>query len=181
MKERPILFSGGMVRAILAGRKTQTRRIIKLDNGLFISREYRAVLDPENSTEREVMECASPYGQPGGRLWVRETWTTAQNLDPDSIERSKIFYRADIPHVDYIWKPSIHMPRWASRLTLEITNVKVERLNSISVEDALAEGISHSTMNDPKVEYQWLWEKINGHGSWEKNSWVWVIEFKDVS
>lgn len=184
MKERPILMSGEMVRAVLEGRKTQTRRIIKLENGLFISREIRAALDPQNPTEREVMECNSPYGSRHDGLWVRETIDARQPVaryvaDGKALECGHTKLKPKII-------PSIHMPRWASRINLEITNVRVERLHDISDEDAKAEGTSlvHVPKNMPtrKEKYYFaftnLWESINGRGSWKKNPWVWVIEFK---
>lgn len=195
MKDRPILFSGQMVRAILEGRKTQTRRIVKpqprvLNNGMWyvpfkneINWIFNYILGDK------VMAYAKfPYGKVGDRLWVRETFHEYSH---------GILYRADMPMrwdaentehgeavtlkaEDYKWKPSIFMPRWASRITLEITGVRVERLNDISEEDAIAEGITHRTMNCPKVEFRHLWESINGEGSWDENPWVWVIEFKRV-
>lgn len=174
MKERPILFSGPMVRAILDGQKTQTRRIVKLP-----------VKDPV--TGGEVAGCelngflrngehGCPYGQPGDRLWVRETWT--KNLS------GVIWYRADgHPIAGGFWKPSIHMPRWASRITLEIVSVRVERLRDISNEDCWKEGMSDATNPEVKANRKWfseLRESINGPFSWDVNPWVWVVEFKEV-
>lgn len=133
-----------------------------------------------------------PYGQPGDRLWVRETWNG---------DRMDLVYRAthDGPPPGGKWHPSIFMPRWASRILLEITNVRVERLNDISEEDAINEGIikdsdgffiasdspeAHHFLRQPhltaKGAFHTLWESINGPGSWESNPWVWVIEFKRV-
>lgn len=157
MKERPILFSGEMVRAILEGRKTQTRRIIKGKrdaNGISI----------------EIPR----FGKIGDLLYVRETWS--EDFD------GRIQYRADTDGTGRKWKPSIHMPRRVSRITLEITNIRVERLNDISEEDSEAEGVSGTWTRD--LNYKWhfkkLWESLNGAGSWEKNPWVWVVEFKVV-
>ncbi len=186
-----------MVRALLDGSKTQTRRVCKLN--------VRASMPkPEWDS---ILQCC-PYGKPGDRLWVRETWW----LDE---EDNLIIYRAD-PDSDvvdvnkhetgfakYNWKPSIFMPRCASRITLEITGVRVERLQDISAADALDEGIKIAIDSETKeplirisgkfppaqyasgygiviAEYASLWEQINGSGSWDLNPWVWVIEFKVV-
>jgi len=176
MKERPILFSGQMVRAILEGRKTMTRRVIK-------PQPVGAWAAPGKT--------ACPYGQPGDRLWVRETFAT---LCPGSYEEEKpragahqdIRYKASDRMADcsadirgYRWRPSIFMPRWASRINLEITAVRVERVKDISINDAHAEGMTGThTLGD----FRELWDSINskrGHG-WDANSWVWVVEFKRV-
>jgi len=179
MKERPILFSTPMVQALLAGRKTQTRRICKGQREL--------------SREQDFQIDTCPYGQPGDRLWVRESWYQRGRwkkiIPPEGVFEGDTEwdgdFAADYPTHGEIkegWRkrPSIHMPRWASRITLEITAVRVERLQSISTDDAIAEGIDHKSMNDPRIEYRWLWESINGPGSWDKNPWVWVVEFKRV-
>lgn len=199
MKERPILFSAPMVRAIMAGVKTQTRRVVKHApwydrplNRWFV----RGV--GEFNTERDAMDVlplTSPYGQPGDRLWVREAWHTVDN--------DHAFYRANYAHDPagdrehgIRWKPSIHMPRWASRITLDIVAVRVERLQDISEADAVAEGAEHSGEcdharstcaeigcmgpNSYRGGYADLWEKINGPGSWAANPWVWVVEFRVV-
>lgn len=178
MKERPILFSGQMVRAILDGRKTQTRRLVKPQPN-DIADQYASVA---------LVECLRfwqdgkdhhcPYGQPGDRLWVKETFYKGDGYS----------YRADeeMPKsarkLGCKWKPSIFMPRSASRITLEVVSVRVERLQDISATDALAEGCSDSGMMDRGVDivsdYARLWESINGDGSWAKNPWIWVIEFK---
>lgn len=184
MKERPILFSGSMVRAILDGRKTQTRRVVTnarpytaTDNGIDI-------LWATGS-----LRC--PYGQPGDRLWVRETWC----LRPEGYG-----YRADNnPDNNPLkWGPSIHMPRWASRITLEVTGVRVERVQDISEEDARAEGIRATRLSHGSVVYHTdsyptpniygsaqerfvnLWHSINTPRGypWESNPWVWVVAFK---
>lgn len=178
MKERPILFSGEMVRAILDGRKTQTRRVVKFDwcgsaNGLL----HQASFDP-------AYKC--PYGKVGDRLWVRETWA--------KLLSGRIWYRADGHSInDGGWRPSIHMPRWASRITLEITGVWVERLQAIGQNDAFREGVRRAadgrwfnyapdgpTHNSARGSFISLWESINGPGSWDANPWVWVIEFKRI-
>lgn len=176
MKEHPILFSGPMVRAILDGRKTQTRRVVKPQPDLSGFETYRPI-DGRRYTEQNAAEarCSSdgwyfgipgmstgpwrrPYGQPGDRLWVRETfnWSSDELLLPKENHRrcperaayaaKNVVWRADgerrhPEHGEAIWKPSIHMPRWASRITLEITNVRVERLQEISEQDAETEGV----------------------------------------
>lgn len=181
MKERPILFSTPMVRAILDGTKTQTRRVVKSRTDKNMG--PRCVLLP-NELAGEVnagdyTNC--PYGHPGDHLWVRETFLT--------VDGHRAFYRADYNHNPkgdkehgIVWTPSIHMPRWASRITLEITAIRVEKLNDISGADAVAEGV-RSRLPDNGVavsEYRDLWEQINGSGSWSANPWVWVIEFEVI-
>lgn len=189
MTDRPILFSAPMVRAILAGTKTQTRRVIT---------KFPWKFDGDNFM-REFAHHDCPMGHPGDRLWVRETWAETINVNdmspwPDRPHRffeesgSAVIYRADgewewldddgsIDEGHSSWKPSIFMPRWASRITLEITKVRVQRLQEISEEDAKAEGCSH-------VEsFSNLWDSLNakrGH-SWESNPWVWVIEFRIIT
>ena len=173
MTERPILFSGPMVRALLEGRKTQTRRVMKPQP------KGMARLDTGGSwplaSGSEFMRC--PYGVPGDRLWVRESWRKA-----DSMTES-VFYRADEEwNAGAGWKPSIHMPRWASRLTLEVTGVKVERVQEISERDAVAEGMPPSVPDQATaVEiFEELWDSINearGYG-WSVNPWVWALTFR---
>lgn len=176
MKERPILFSAPMVRALLAGTKTQTRRL---------------VAEPHRS---------SRYGQLGDRLWVRETWGAADRFyeGHDLDEPRVVAYRADrsaiqwdaepprkIPACDLNtwnwdsikWKPSIFMPRWASRITLEITEMRTQRLQDISADDAKAEGFDGSVF-DAVHWYSMLWDQINGPGSWKSNPWAWAISFR---
>lgn len=193
MKERPILFSGPMVRALRAGTKTQTRRPVKREALQWLLRDKFApafVAGPANHL--------SPYGYAGDRLWVRETWARDD-------EDGALFYRADVGlggeaddwernRLDgaprYRWRPSIHIPRWASRTTLDVTGVRIERLQDISEADAIAEGIvpagdgngfqladtTHYSGN-PIDSYFSLWEHINGPGSVEANPWVWVVEW----
>lgn len=190
MSEKPILFSGEMVRAILDGRKTQTRRIIKPQPKYLIGDERRRLNIKHNPGLKDLFLRISKYGQLGDRLWVRETWKYWR------IDGGLVIYKAD-KHDDVKanakWKPSIHMPRLASRITLEILNVRVERLNDISEQEALAEGvrrygeepiakygIEYPLMLTAKNAFAWLWESINGPDSWELNPWVWVIEFKRV-
>lgn len=195
MTERPMLFNNPMVRAILDGSKTQTRRAVKgvplewLGNGF--SPEYVAL--PENNL--------SPYGQVGDQLWVRENgWEppnrTAKMMREGADTWADYYYDADgftdIEHEQFKqWgfkrRPSIHMPRWASRIQFEITGVRIERLQDISEADALEEGITYNMIPnnglDPMRARTWfrgLWESINGPGSWEANPWVWVVEFRRV-
>jgi len=169
-KERPILFKGEMVRALLEGRKTQTRRVVKVDVANCCTHQCGG------KSEAALSHC--PYGQPGDRLWVRETF------HPMKSSKGPASYRATWPKDDETpdegWKPSIHMPRWASRITLEIVAVRVERLQQISNEDCFAEGLPADTTKGNRTWYADLWESINGKGSWNVNPWVWVVEFKRV-
>lgn len=194
MKERPIIFRAEMVRAILAGRKTQTRRIVK---PLHMATVY---------AEQFPILAMCPYGSPGDRLWVRET-CRAEAIDDEWL--CGVRYVADgqfMPiantrdasdrWVQLYWYrgmegatvPPIHMPRWASRITLEITDVRLEQLQDISGMDAKREGVSvpaHIPEDGADLDYarrgfRRLWEEIHGGGSWEKNPWVWVIEFKKL-
>lgn len=202
MKERPILFSAPMVRALLAGTKTQTRRVVKVQPEPGFIGNYGPG-NPFIRGERGDIRC--PYGQPGDRLWVRETWQgplldseehEAQFSEdgPDAFKKPGFCaYRAtdtldaiDADGKDLGWRPSIHMPRWASRILLEIVSVRIERLQDISDADAKAEGValppSTCTMYDGiwRDGYRNLWQFINGQGSWDANPWVWVIEFKRI-
>lgn len=238
-KERPILFSGPMVRAILAGQKTQTRRVVKgietshwdaiqplhcaSASGRYL-RCGNTEIDERSATfcdggdsnawAGELSLC--PLGQPGDRLWVRETWAPSEPGPVD--EDSLIAYRADYlddphgpdgeksPEGKYrTWKPSIHMPRWASRITLEITDVRVERLHDISESDALAEGCEPLPITPEDTDkltpgsFEWalsaeleggsftskfmfdcLWKDLYGKESYYANPWVWVIEFRRI-
>lgn len=176
MKEHPILFSAAMVRAILEGRKTQTRRIVKPQAAILTDEMARGLgVRPPAVENPAVIPC--PYGQVGDRLWVREAWA----VHP---ETGSLLYRADDiapTPIDIHWKPSIHMPRKHSRILLEITSIKVERVQAISWEDALAEG----TDNDPAttnavVSFAKYWNYINGAEAWDMNPWVWAVGFKKV-
>ena len=188
-KERPILFSAPMVNAILEGRKTMTRRVIKVN----CSGRAKAVGSSRNwhLADPDVIQ-ACPYGKVGDALWVRETFRQAWAATTYS---NGVVYRSDsvksLGMDEYSnrhkWKPSIFMPRWASRITLEIEGVRVERLQDISEEDAVSEGALPIDV-DPlnygccvPVEKFWeLWESTNGEGSWELNPWCWVIEFNRI-
>ncbi len=191
-KERPILFSGPMVRALLDGRKTQTRRIVKPQPDHF-HRDIIGKPQPWNTEDwNRVLpqhgekEIACPYGCVGDRLWVRETWSSWLGAE-EAGSPLCVRYKADgesLP-LGQRWKPSIHMLRLLSRLTLEITDVRVERLDSISEAGAIAEGPPEvscdsysATKDDPRADFRALWTKINGVGSWVLNPWVWVLTFK---
>lgn len=258
MKSRPILFSAPMIRALLAGTKTQTRRIVKLPIEIAAEPD-----DAASAVERNDMTCLAwlpeheggpgfygwmteypeegsspircPFGQPGDRLIVRETW---RYLDWTEDGLPWVEYQADGATrlcergiceewslklmdiwadlsasqnveldgraADRRWRPSIHMPRWASRLTLEITGVRVERVQDITEEGAYREGISREWgdrpikgremellqsdvpidlcggVMSPVEAFEALWFRINGPGSWDANPWVWVVEFKRI-
>jgi hypothetical protein len=232
MREHPILFSGEMVRAILDGRKTQTRRLVDVavaGNIVWGPKEPRGKrgharkfvdLTMSNGPEQAAPFC--PFGVPGDRLWVRETWHTEERDDGfDGVRYAAdgAFILIDQTHQaadawvqahrrDDRWRPSIHMPRWASRLTLEITGVRVERTQDISEADARAEGIgselragrgsspngpvwyqgcAHPIKGFPKVfptavqAYESLWDSLNAkRAPWASNPFVWVVDFKRV-
>lgn len=213
MKERPILFSAPMVRALLDGSKTQTRRVCKVQptrerhftgDGMAIVKKNCAT-----SIYSPLVQLLCPYGQPGDRLWVRESYRLRReslngapmdSVAPSMFCDSTRHFEADGNAPSWAGKlrPSIHMPRWASRILLEVVSVRVERLQDISEEDAKAEGIEPHEVRQfaifglSKAEraavyrdaavgpYQGLWEQINGAGSWDANPWVWVVEFKRV-
>jgi hypothetical protein len=189
IKERPILFTGDMVRAILKGNKTQTRRIVKpqpvLKTGERIGNiAVKPSLEWKNGWNiflEFVRNQFAPY-RVGDRLWVKETFCAGGALGADG----RIQYRADYPDgrnpSGLNWKPSIFMPRQASRITLEVLSVRVERVQEISEEDAQAEGTQFPAAGPNscyRMGYQSLWEKINGAKSWHENPWVWVVEFKE--
>lgn len=189
MKERPILFSGPMVRAILDGRKTQTRRVMKWPRHLAV--------DEQTIEASERMNC--PYGRPGDRLWVKEKWCTYpwnDHLKPSEIPHSEdLFIMHDENDINYLatpienynagkTRPSIFMPRWASRRDLEVTGVRAERVQDISGNDAIAEGIEYTKFDwmNPIRAFSALWDSINaklGYG-WDTNPWVWVVDFENA-
>lgn len=240
MTERGMIFNAEMARAILDGRKTQTRRIVKGTDGAvkfckewdINGEEIFVVLGEKDHTGMNPVlgAISCPFGAVGDRIWVRETWATLGNEDGCCVdwegnlckgdERSAArIYRASCeqrpgdyglwsipddaywkPHTkerkfEGAWRPSIHMPRWASRITLEITDVRVERLNAISEEDARAEGIiDGGCLNygepepcgcanpepDATDAFAYLWQSIYGQESWDANPWVWVVSFERI-
>ena len=188
MIQHPILFSGPMVRAILEGRKTQTRRVINPQFsklwGFGVRQgddRFSAHVDIEVPDGWKWILC--PYGQPGDLLWVRETWNYfGGNEYLYQQDKGSVSYRADSPvtqvHGDR-WRPSIHMPRWASRLMLSITDVRVQRVQEITEKDAEAEGmrgIGHSFYG----EFRLTWDSINAKRgySWVSNPYVWALTFE---
>lgn len=220
MKEHPILFSTPMVQAILQGRKTQTRRVIKGEFETLDNEEYLFY-----KKERTFMNLGSgdanhlcPYGQPGDLLWVRETWATSKALD--KVKPSNILsgfgceYKAggcSLTNYDNLidrgrWRPSIHMPKIAARIWLQIEEILVEQVQDISEEDAIAEGVNRTKhwktknivfedygyyskkalsqnrcLETAKESFQSLWYSINGIESWHENPWLWVVKYKVLS
>lgn len=186
MKAHPILMSGDMVRALLAGAKTQTRRVVKLNAS------GRASLAGRN-WHLDDPDCvkACPYGSPGDLLWVRETWAGAAKR-PIHGAPATYFYRADgerqvgkqLSALSWVerekrWRSPVAMPRWASRLTLRITEVRVQRVQEISEDDARAEGTPgpFDDLFTPRRRFESLWDSIYGHESWDANPWVWALTF----
>ncbi|KPX67999.1 Uncharacterized protein ALO53_00102 [Pseudomonas amygdali pv. photiniae] len=206
-RERPILFSAPMVRAILSGQKTVTRRALKTQPRIDASGNF--CVDGANYGQdiygkpltKHFVSSNCPHGKPGDRLWVREAWQADAQVNaiaPRELSHGEpIRYPADgasqqtgcsmiMPGKT---RPSIHMPRWVSRILLEITDVHVERLQDISEEQALAEGVMSSERDidpdgnnySPIELFGGLWTMINGDGSWQSNPWVWVVKFKPVT
>ena len=207
MAEKPIIFSGEMVRAILDGRKTQTRRIVKLQKRHSIygdGRVHPAVqaithrgdgwwgFDASGDVKQSYVTTypfftvRCPYSI-GDTLWVREEHFIAGT--------GAVFYRADGKELEdgWAWRPSIHMPRWASRISLEITDIRVQRVQEISGGDAVAEGYPHrdpATFDPGNMVhaygmaidwYRDLWNRVNGPGAWERNDWVWCYTFRRIN
>ena len=176
MKDRPIIFSTPMVRAILDGRKTQTRRVVKPQpkphqSGGWIWEKVGGIIATKSGKiYKSKMLSRNPYGKPGDRLWVRETWA--------NVLCHKMFYKADgndLPK-GCVWKPSIHMFKMYARIWLEITGIRVERLKDLSPKDGIAEGVEHWSI------FPSLWDSINGKKHpWKSNPWVWIIEFKRLN
>lgn len=209
MRERPILFSGPMIRAILDGRKTQTRRIVKPQPppDYFTSPVKCEWYAPTLVNHRgedypgetvfgfgdEESGWVCPYGSPGDRLWVRESFA----IGPKDHGWGQVIYKATHsaglnPLCEGFtkWKPSIYMPRWASRITLEITDVRVQRVQEISEEDIRAEGVTlaptelyphTNTGSKLRRNFEWLWDSVNGPGAWARNDWVWAITLKRIN
>lgn len=223
MKERPILFSAPMIRALLAGRKTQTRRLVRpqpervpdwscpgVDGLRFFGMTFaETLLDGRPPYPPELLE-RCPYGAPGDRLWVRETWQSWRQTsferneweieeDTDRLRGSHIEYAATSKSVGP-WRPSIFMPRWASRITLVNTEVRLQRLHDITEEDAEAEGVEFfdgmyeaadlhrsaklagCSHEDARAWFAWAWDHINGdRAPWVTNPWVWAVSFPPVT
>lgn len=196
MKERPILFSGGMVRAILDGSKTQTRRVVKHSGDMEFDPQdprYGPYLHPYVAGDAmgEDAKVPCPYGTPGDRLWVRETWAVQHEYDaaaPSEIGASARWHYAATEDLGGLRKrPSIFLPRRGSRILLEITDVRVQRLQEISEEDARLEG-AIGALNDSigdnwcaREAFAALWESIHGSGSWDTNPWAWAITFRRIA
>jgi hypothetical protein len=218
VKEHPILFSGPMVRALLDSSKTQTRRIVKSQppadvSPILVSRYHPTVIDRRGDEQpgEEIFGahsddgewgCKCPFGQPGDRLWVRETFLYVgpgsgsdlpsyreERANPENHMAANCWFRASRPDETLVWTPSIHMPRWASRITLEITGVRVERLQDISEADAEAEGVdflrrvpdADETLSARDL-FWCLWDSLAAPASdWAANPWVWVVDFKRVT
>jgi hypothetical protein len=220
VRERPILFSAPMVRALLDGTKTQTRRLVKPQPFEWQPNAWswpgQFTVEPPHTwrvawrgRESEYMHRYCPYGQPGDQLWVRETfaleWPDVDRPDDEEEFRRwvKPHYAATDPKPDLVnsvterplgWRPSIFMPRWASRIQLEATGVRVERLQDISEDDARAEGVEahdddgvtyYGPLNhghaSARVAFSVLWDSLNAErGPWASNPWVWCISFKRV-
>lgn len=239
MKEIPILFSAPMVQAILEGRKTQTRRLMKpqikycdhsryteaewkdkptewSEVALKIGRAYCSMCGNGVEYSKDYGGIKCPQGKPGDLLWVRETWGVGCRPDPFQGSVGGIEFKADSKFIDDIeplplhryenfdygnydksgWRPSIHMPKAIARIWLQVTDIRVERLHDISEEDAKTEGMEKmnddpfpyklyscgtASCVDAKTSFRFLWEDINGDGSWVDNPWVWVISFKVLS
>lgn len=215
MRERAIIFSGSSVRSILADLKWATRRIVK-PAPVAVDAPPPAIAGghwewkgKSLAGQRAEFLAQCPYGQPGDRLWVREAWAADAQLDSipprDLSQGEPILYQADgalrQTGCSMVAKgkqrPAIFMPRWASRIVLEITALRVERLQAISTEQALAEGVRrcerhseagswcyvddvNTCSSNPIHSFELIWKSTNGAGSWDANPWVWVIEFRRV-
>lgn len=212
MKEIPVLFSTPMVQAILEGRKSQTRRLVK-DKHVLYSLDVNKVI-PEYFKGGDGGWC--PYGQLGDILWVRETWGVGCRPDPFQGSVDGIEFKADSQFIDDVeslplhqyedfdygnydksgWRPSIHMPKSIARIWLQVTDIRVERLQDISEDDAKAEGVEkindsifcwrhyagqYAGCSDARTSFRSLWQGINGDESWNANPWVWVISYKVLS
>lgn len=213
-KERPLLFTDVMVRALLAGTKTQTRRIVKFPvrkgrHGFYTAESLAhafSISEPNGHAALEILASCCPYGAVGDRFWLREAYRTIKAFD--HLKPSEILARHQNPPLEYIAdgdekgnysdrtvlgrsRHAPFMPRWASRLTLEIASIRVERLQDISEADALAEGVGpvqllrltngqQMPIENAKHLFERLWESIHGPDSWAQNPWVWAIEFRRI-
>lgn len=197
MAEKPIIFSASMVQAILVGRKTQTRRVVKADGWPEMRDPVQNEITPTEWWFSDGMAPLGPfrcpYGQPGDTLWVRETYALHEEFDDVRAGDigyywGNVYYKttslATAADSAGKWRPAIFMPRWASRLTLRVTGVRVERVQDINRADAIAEGVYRAGGNPglytPQHEFKQLWDGINkkrGY-SFQRNPWVWVIEFE---
>lgn len=195
MRERPILFSGPMVRAILAGRKTQTRRVITPQPSAGVRQSVFVLSGIEDGHGREL-RC--PYGMPGDVLWVKETWGVAScynGMPPRDIHPgAKVAYAASGGTAGVLLRPSIYMPRWASRISLRIIEVRVQRVQVISARDVGAEGFplpdadvyitpDWNVHGDCETAFHLVWDAINGKRGymWDSNPWVWALSFERIS
>jgi len=216
MAERPILFNAEMVRAILAGRKTQTRRPVAGSPVFvtqFIGRDNKPTHEYGLHPESEYViskNIRCPLGRPGDRLWVRETWglhahsdftywnrDSIVGLSEDDVRGSwAVAYQSDAESPYDHWRPSVHMPRWASRIALEVTDVRVQRVQEITAEEAVAEGVRchicdgrvdgtsendcacFHTARNAVPSFEFLWRSIYGAESWQQNAWVWAVTFR---
>lgn len=216
IRERPILFSGKMIQAILAGHKTQTRRLVTVPwlgarralpyEPYWVDTDGKLLACDEYGDYHPAERWLSGYGDPGDQLWVRETWCLAHpdyHSEEEGLRKGRpvrdgrwCHYAAtdDVDMGDGLgWRPSIHMPRWASRISLEVTEVRIERLQEIGDNDAVAEGfgeergaVGQQVRPGPRERFAELWDQINGDrwperaAAWESNPWVWVVSFRRV-
>lgn len=204
MKERPIIFSTAMVQAILEGRKIMTRRIVKLSEfGDSDTRGYKYHFRDKKGRWNDVTDESlikfCPYGNPGDHLWVKETFAKVKSKGTYLYKSDKMFDNCGPSEIEWKWTPSIYMPRLASRITLEITDVRVERLQDITEQDAIKEGVFRKKQEDGTYwhgnyghpdgvgpllnaieSFRSLWLSINGEDSWNQNPWVWVISFEGL-
>ena len=204
VKERPIIFSTPMVQAILEGRKTQTRRIVTPSRSGSCDTHHKSWLDwdkiyPNNpfgikvhSKINDTIHRVFPHYNKGDLLWVREAWCRMDG---------ELFFRASVKYPETLkWKPSIHMPKAAARIWLQVKDVRVERVKDISESDAISEGVGFGfqmnagwpdynnikdgvcqvTQDTPEMSFATLWDSINGSESWDSNPWVWVVEFEKI-
>lgn len=216
MTEHPIIFSGPMVRAILAGRKTQTRRVVKPQPDARLGADYVDGVWYEQDGYGDSWPIRCPYGVPGDRLWVRETWRPWPHPDmwdgimyradgafvkPDGLSEAQGHWLStECEHIEERWRPSIHMPRWASRLTPAVADVRVERVQDISECDSIAEGVGYGwqmnsgwpdylnvtngvcelTQDTARQSFATLWDSINAKRGypWAANPWVWAVTFE---